>query len=139
MAFFLSSKPYIHKEPGCLENYRNQEKMISFTSHLFPSPLELGSRPSVQEGLRGSELSWHREEQPRWPSELPLTAQWVLPLCCLPSGAAASLEPWPWTAAGRGLVNTALISLMLSFSLITSGCYQHYCHPKSQTQHHTSY
>ena len=51
------------------------------------------------------------QEQPRWPSGLPLTARWALPLCCLRVGAAASLEPWPWPAAGRGLFPAALFWL----------------------------
>ena len=111
--YIYLSQLYFRKRSSSVNKISHQ-KFTGLSFHLFPSPLELGEQPQHAGGAQDQEPSCHMEDQPWWPSGLPLTSHWALPSCCLRVGAAASLEPWPWPAAGRDLFHATPRSLPIS-------------------------
>ena len=88
---------------------RSQNVIICLSSHLFDLLWSLGPSPSRQKGFRSQGPSCPVDEQPQWPSGLPLSA----------SAGTASLLPvswgsiFPWSQ-GQGQQQDVAFSVLLS-------------------------
>ena len=71
---------------------RSQNVIICLSSHLFDLLWSLGPSPSRQKGFRSQGPSCPVDEQPQWPSGLPLSA----------SAGTASLLPVSWGSSFPG-------------------------------------
>ncbi|KAM6184355.1 olfactory receptor 14A16-like [Sarcoramphus papa] len=113
----------LFQEPCSLHRERSQNVIICLSSHLFDLLWSLGPSPSRQKGFRSQGPSCPMDEQPQWPSGLPLSAS-AGSSCVTSDSPVVSTVASLWLQAGAGNGNHCVRAGLRASTPITKGALQ---------------